>query len=67
MRTSWNKGIHTSEEIKAKMRLAHKIRKEKLGYINSLEARKKISEAKLGHKVSQETRNKISLAQVNKN
>lgn len=39
---------HTSisEEVKKKMKESHRKRKEKLGYINSIEARKKLSETR---------------------
>ena len=39
-----------SEEIRKKMSMSHIARRERLGYINSPEARKKISASKMGDK-----------------
>ena len=44
---------HT-EETKQKMRLARILRKQKLGYINSPETRKKLSDKRRGLKISKE-------------
>ena len=61
-RKSWNlgkkcpehaekiRGRKATEETKKKMREARRLRKEKLGYINSPEARKKLSESITGEK-----------------
>jgi len=62
-----NLGKHLSKETRKKISEAHQQRKEKFGYINSLEARKKISKAKMGHTVSEKTRKKISKAKKGKN
>ncbi len=76
--TPWNKGKKCpqlgnhlrgkkiSEEIKKKLSIACLKRKEKDGYINSPETRKKISKAKMGHSVSLETRKKLSKANKGK-
>lgn len=55
-------GKHHSEETKNKMRKACLERKKRLGYINSLETRKKISEVQKGKKLSEKTKREISKA-----
>ncbi|MDP3093157.1 MAG: NUMOD3 domain-containing DNA-binding protein [bacterium] len=53
-------GKHHSNETKEKIRIARLERKRRLGYINSLETRKKIGEAQKGKKLSEETKRKLS-------
>jgi len=73
----WNKGLTKetdervrkyskprSEETKKKKSLAMLKRKEKLGYINSPETRKKIGLANKGKKLSKEAKRKIGLANL---
>ncbi len=56
------KGSKLSNTTKEKMRKSRLQRKEKLGYINSFETRKKISEAKKGSHLSKKTKRKMSLS-----
>lgn len=69
---SFNKGQHLTEEWKIKISVGQQKRKERDGYINSLETRKKISIAKKGNKNwegrchSKETKIKISIAKTGK-
>ncbi|MBI4359322.1 MAG: hypothetical protein HY577_01945 [Candidatus Nealsonbacteria bacterium] len=53
---------HHSEETKKKMSLVRLERKERLGYLNSPETRKKIGEAQKGKRLSEKTKVKLSLA-----
>ena len=57
-------GKKHSEESKIKMRAAILIRRNKNGYINSKEARRKVSDSKIGVKRSEETKKKISLSRM---
>ena len=56
-------GKKASNETRKKLSLAINKRKEKFGYINSPEARKKMSESNKGKIMSKETREKVSKAQ----
>ena len=51
--------IYTKERNK-KISIIRKARKEKLGYLNSSETRKKMSETRKGRKVSEKTKKKMS-------
>jgi hypothetical protein len=54
------------QETKEKLRKGRLNRKRKLGYINSLETRKKISNSLTGRKLSEETKIKISKSKKGK-
>lgn len=56
------KGKKHSKETKEKMRLARMKRKEKLGYLNSPETRKKMSLIMKNRKFTEETKRKMSLS-----
>jgi hypothetical protein len=65
-RVPWNKDkkglITATEETRKKLREVIKLRKEKNGYINSPEARRKISDSRKGMKFTEEHKNKLSEA-----
>ena len=58
------KGKKLSEEAKKKVSEARLRRKEKLGFLNSMETRRKISKANKGRKLSEEHKRKIGLANI---
>ncbi len=57
---SWRKGTKLSEEHKRKISEARIKRKERVGYLNSPETRRKISETNKGRKHTEKTKRKMS-------
>jgi len=63
MGNQWGKGLKgykQTEEHKKKVSKGRKLRKKRLGYLNSLETRTKISKALVGRKLPEEVRKKMS-------
>lgn len=66
--TPWNKGLfghrNYDDATLVRMRKSHRLRRERLGYVNSPEARKKLSQSKKGMVFTKEHKKKLSLAHI---